>query len=61
MCKKASVLNPPYAKKSAKIVPIITPFFIFAIHAGDDGSPLGNVARLALQTALKSWKKIIKI
>ena len=43
---------------SKRFLQIMTPFCIFPIYAGDKRPPLGNIARLAFKSALKSWKLI---
>ena len=44
--------------KFQKNMQIMTPFCIFPIDTGDKWCPLGNIAWLTLQSALKSWKFI---
>ena len=40
--------------KFDNVIKIMTPFCIMPVHTGDQRNPLGDIARFALQPALKS-------
>ena len=60
-CVTHVVKRPRVSKMQSHVVlgdllQIMTPLCIFPIDAGDEGRPLGNIARLTLEPALQSWE-----